>query len=65
MFTFCQPSVSGMLQLLPCDRLCWPFIYRWNGILAVTGALTGLYLTWLRGSRLSDIGSIGLSLNGV
>ena len=34
-------------------------------LLAVLGSLTGLYLTWLRGSRLSDVGSIGVSINGV
>jgi hypothetical protein len=43
--------------------------FRWNGRMFLTlgllGALTGLYLTWVRGSRLSDIGSIGLTLNGL
>lgn len=62
-------SVSGMLQLIPSTRKRWPTVHRWNGrmflMLAVTGALTGLYLTWLRGSRLSDLGAIGISINGI
>jgi len=62
-------SFGGMLQLWPAARSRWPELHRWNGrmfmLLAVLGSLSGLYLTWLRGSRLSDLGSIGISLNGV
>lgn len=62
-------SFCGMLQLVPALRQKYPLVHRLNGrlflILGLMGALTGLYLTWMRGSRLSDIGSIGVTLNGV
>jgi uncharacterized membrane protein len=62
-------SAAGVLQLLPWIRARFPAAHRWNGrvflLLAIAGACTGLYLTWVRGSRLSDIGAIGISFNGV
>ncbi len=62
-------SVGGLLQLLPQLRQRWPQLHRWNGRLFLTlglcGAITGLYLTWVRGSRLSDLGAIGITLNGL
>lgn len=61
-------SFGGMLQLVPALRQKFPTLHRLNGrlffTLGILGALTGLYLTWLRGSRLSDIGSLGVTLNG-
>lgn len=60
---------SGILQLLPVLRRRYPVFHRWNGrvflSLGLAGALTGLYLTWGRGTRLSDIGAIGITLNGL
>ena len=62
-------SLCGVLQLLPVLRRRWPSLHRWNGRVFLTmgllGALTGLYLTWVRGSRLSDLGAIGITLNGL
>lgn len=62
-------SVCGGLQILPVIRQRWPRWHRWNGRLflamGLLGALTGLYLTWVRGSRLSDLGAIGITLNGL
>lgn len=62
-------SVGGILQLLPFIRSKYPALHRWNGRLFLTlgllGAISGLYLTWGRGSRLSDIGAVGISLNGI
>lgn len=62
-------SFSGVFQLFSYIRKNYPTFHRWNGrmflALGLLGALTGLYLTWVRGSRLSDIGSIGLTLNGI
>lgn len=62
-------SFGGMLQLIPLLRTSFPVLHRINGrvffTLGLLGALTGLYLTWLRGTRLSDVGAIGISLNGV
>lgn len=62
-------SVGGILQLLPWIRKNYPLIHRWNGRMFMTlglmGAISGLYLTWGRGSRLSDLGAIGITLNGL
>lgn len=62
-------SFGGILQLLPYIRAKYPVFHRWNGRIFLTlgliGAITGMYLTWIRGARLSDIGSIGLTLNGL
>ncbi|MDM7861546.1 DUF2306 domain-containing protein [Alteromonas sp. ASW11-36] len=62
-------SACGMLQLIPALRARFPRVHRINGriffVMGLAGALTGLYLTWLRGTRLSDIGAIGISINGV
>ncbi|TDF37647.1 DUF2306 domain-containing protein [Alteromonadaceae bacterium M269] len=62
-------SMGGVIQIMPYVRKNYPAFHRWNGRLFLTlgliGAVTGLYLTWGRGSRLSDIGAYGISLNGV
>lgn len=62
-------SFCGIFQLLPYLRKHFPSIHKWNGriflSLGLLGAITGLSLTWVRGSRLSDIGSIGITLNGI
>ncbi len=62
-------SIGGVLQLIPGLRRRWPLLHRWNGrlffLMGAIGALSGLYLTWVRGSRLSDLGAIGITLNGV
>lgn len=62
-------SISGVLQLNPQIRQKLPVLHRWNGrvfmLLGISGALTGLYLTWISGSRLSTIGAIGITLNGL
>lgn len=62
-------SLGGLLQLVPALRQTWPRLHRWNGRiflgLALLGAVSGLLLTWARGSRLSEISAIGISLNGL
>ncbi|MDK2595789.1 DUF2306 domain-containing protein [Pseudoalteromonas obscura] len=62
-------ALSGLFQLLPNVRKRYPRFHRYNGrvffLLGLSGALTGLYLTWGAGHRLSDIGSLGITLNGV
>ena len=62
-------SICGILQLIPQIRQKLPVLHRWNGrvfmLLGVSGALTGLYLTWGSGSRLSNAGAIGITLNGL
>lgn len=62
-------SMGGIIQLLPIVRRKFPAVHRWNGrmflSLGLMGALSGLYLTWVRDARLSDIGSLGITLNGI
>lgn len=62
-------ALSGLLQLFPSIRSRYPKFHRYNGrlffILGITGALSGLYLSWIVGLRLSDIGAIGITLNGI
>lgn len=62
-------SACGIVQLMPIIQKRYPFIHRWNGrvflLLGIAGALTGLYLTWLRDSRLSDISALGTTFNGL
>lgn len=62
-------AMSGLLQFFPNIRKRFPQFHRYNGrmffILGVSGALSGLYLTWGAGLRLSDIGAIGITLNGI
>ncbi|GGW83460.1 membrane protein [Alteromonas halophila] len=62
-------SMSGVLQLIPYLRQHFPRFHRLNGRLFLTlglcGALTGLWLTWGRDTRLSNIGAIGITLNGL
>ncbi|MBQ4811829.1 hypothetical protein A7985_13825 [Pseudoalteromonas luteoviolacea] len=62
-------AMSGLLQLIPNVRTRFPKFHRYNGrmffTLGLMGAFTGLYLTWITGHRLSDIGSIGVTVNGI
>lgn len=62
-------TFGGMFQLIPYLRKQFPAFHRWNGRMFLTlgllGSLTGLYLTWGQGTRLSDSGAIGLTINGL
>lgn len=62
-------SLCGMMQLVPKLRQAFPRIHKVNGrlflIMGLSGALSGLYLTWLRESRLSDFGALGTTINGL
>lgn len=62
-------ALSGLFQLFPSIRRKYPTFHRYNGrmffSLGLIGAFTGLYLTWGAGFRFSDIGSLGVTLNGV
>jgi len=61
-------SFGGLLQLVPQIRQRVPSLHRWNGrvflSVALIAAFSGLYLTWVRGSRLSDLSALGITFNG-
>ena len=61
--------LSATFQLVPYVRTRFPRFHRLNGrfflAFGIVGALTGLYMTWFGGGRLSDVGSLGVTLNGL
>ena len=62
-------SLSATFQLVPYVRMHYPGFHRLNGrfflCFGIIGAISGLYMTWIGGGRLSDIGSLGVTLNGI
>jgi len=62
-------TFGGLAQLIPKLRQRFPAVHRWNGrvflTLAVCLALGGLWMTWVRGSHLSIVSGLSVSLNGV
>jgi len=62
-------TVGGTLQLTPQLRKRFPALHRATGrvflTVAVFLALGGLWMTWGRGTRLSDVGALGTSFVGV
>lgn len=62
-------TVGGTLQLVPVLRHRLPAVHRWNGrvfmLIAVILAAGGLWMTWVRDARLSDLGALGVSFNGI
>lgn len=62
-------TLGGLLQLLPALRASYPAVHRWNGRvflgLACFLAVGGLWMTWVRGSHLSIVSGLSVSLNGL
>ncbi|MEE2566836.1 DUF2306 domain-containing protein [Hyphobacterium marinum] len=62
-------TVGGTLQLVPPLRKRYPAVHRFTGrtflIVAVILAVGGIWMIWGRGSRLTDIGGWGTTLNAV
>lgn len=62
-------TLLGLLQLIPSVRRSAPTAHRWSGrlflVLAVILALSGIWLTWVRGSQISLHSAIAVTLNGV
>jgi uncharacterized membrane protein len=59
-------TFGGALQLIPQIRARWIALHRWNGrlflVTAVAGALSGLYMIWVRGSRANVTAGLATSL---
>ena len=68
-FVAAAVTLAGLLQLLPGLRRRWPAVHRWNGRFFLSAALVatlgGLYLTWVRGSRLDAASALAITANGV
>jgi hypothetical protein len=62
-------TIGGAIQLIPQVRNRFPLLHRWMGsiylVAAVGGSLSGLYLTWIRGTRGDLSQHLGGSLNAV
>jgi hypothetical protein len=62
-------TLGGILQLWPSLRARARRLHRWNGrifmVTALFAALGGLWLVWVRGSRLDMASAVAVSLNGV
>jgi uncharacterized membrane protein len=62
-------SFGGALQLIPQIRARAIWFHRWNGrvflLTALAVSVSGLYMEWVRGTRMNLTGAIGVSLNAV
>lgn len=62
-------SFGGALQLIPAIRRRAMAVHRWNGRLFLVTALgvsvSGLYMVWVRGTRVSTLSALAVSLNAV
>jgi hypothetical protein len=62
-------TYGGMVQLWPGLRNRFRAFHRWNGRVFATAALLasfgGLWLVWIRGSRIDLASGIGISLNAL
>ena len=72
-FTHILPAIfmalSGLFQLFPKIRAKYPKFHRYNGrmffTLGFAGAITGLYLSFLGNSSLTEVSAIGIRINGL
>jgi uncharacterized membrane protein len=62
-------TFGGALQLIPQIRTHWPSVHRWNGRLflltAIAGAISGLWMIWVRGSRANFTAGLATSIDAV
>ena len=60
-------ALGGTLQLIPAIRARAPAVHRWIGrtylLTAMTASLAGLYMVWVRGTRLDMISAVAVSGN--
>jgi Predicted membrane protein (DUF2306) len=62
-------TAAGLIQLLPVVRRRWPKLHRISGRLflltSVMLAIGGLWLVWVRGTMMTLVGGIGISVNAI
>jgi hypothetical protein len=62
-------TAAGLIQLLPMVRRRWPKLHRASGrIFLFTSAMLaigGFWLVWVRGTMMTLVGGIGISVNAV
>ena len=62
-------TLGGLLQLIPAVRNRFPAVHRWSGrtfmVLAWAMAIGGLWLVWGRGTYLSVVSAIAISIDAV
>ncbi len=61
--------IGGTMQLMPPIRNRFPAIHRWTGrtylLVAAIMSVGGIWMIWGRGSRLTEIGGWGTTINGL
>ncbi len=62
-------TLAGLMQLVPAIRRAVPALHRWSGrtflVVAAFMALSGFWLTLVRGTSLSDVSSAAIVIDGV
>nr|WP_295108672.1 DUF2306 domain-containing protein [uncultured Caulobacter sp.] len=60
-------TLCGLMQLIPALRRKWPRLHRWSGrtfmVIAIFMALSGVWLTVVRGTYLSVISAVAILIN--
>lgn len=62
-------AFGGVLQLVPRIRARAMAVHRWNGrlftVTAIGASITGLYMVWVRGTKVSEVSAIAVSINAL
>lgn len=62
-------TLCGLMQMIPVFRQRWPALHRWSGrvfmVIAIFMALSGIWLSVVRGTSLSAISDVAILINGV
>lgn len=62
-------TLAGLMQLIPAIRRAFPSLHRWTGrtfiIVSCFMALSGFWLTLVRGTSLSAVSSVAILIDGV
>lgn len=62
-------TLCGLLQLIPQIRARWPLVHRWSGrtflTLSFVSALTGIWLTLVRGTQISTVSTVAILIDAI